>query len=402
MSAIESNISIRLLQLFIGGTAANLTKPFFAALLATGIGASSSGIALSLAAALAVVAGLYGGGQSDTLSRKTVMLWGESMRILGGSLMFLGFLHADRLYYLAAFGFAFHAIGSSYGRSAGDALLFDSLNELNRKFVMQAHNWIWNLTVLLGYLLGGIFLEGREAPFFFFLFLVSIFDFALIKLFIKDRRQPRKFTRSDWSLKAIPISLLREDRTFRIYLLGSTCQLVVEVGMLSVLAVYCVTMGVTISVAGYGFYGLKAFGILIFFNALVILAGTPLYSPISKFISNRIEISCGLTLMLGGFGGLLIVNDGIWIAGFVMLFSLGEIVFKPSRNLLLYHIAPEKNRGAYVALNGMAYRVATMIGPLLLIAFGIVGPLFTAVLAMLLILISLSLFVSVFHKVSLQ
>jgi len=368
MSLLNTTIKLRLLQLFIGGTVGNLIKPFFAAVLTLGISATVSGSVMILCGSVALLIGLSGGTHSDEIGRKRILLYGEWVRLGGAILLWAAFLQSEVNYVLAAFGFMLHSAGSAYGRPAGDALLYDNMNDLNRKLIMRLHYWVWNLTVLIGFLIGGVFFIEHKPVFFTLMFTISLLDLFIIRFF-KHTISDRNLRLSDWSIKKLPLHLLRSDRRFAAFSLASTLQLTVEVGSITLLSVVMLKDNIFWTVWNVQILPLAFFGVLITVNAVVMLLGGLMQIKYLPQIDARLELWIGIACMTVGFGGLFQTKSPTLLILCVGTLSVGELFFKSSRNDLFAQILPVVQRGAYSSINSTLFRVAAAIAPVLLILY---------------------------------
>ncbi|AGU98470.1 hypothetical protein M892_21585 [Vibrio campbellii ATCC BAA-1116] len=368
MTSINTTVKLRLFQLFMGGTASNLVKPFFAATLALGIGSSEAGTAMMLCGLVALLAGLTGGGHSDVVGRTRILLCSELIRLVGAAFLLWAFYGPDTNYLIAVLGFTLHSTGAAYGRSAGDALLYDNMDESNRKLITRLHYWVWNFTVLLGYLLGGAFFLDNKPAFFFILFFISLLDIAIISQ-LQEPKFKGTLTLSNWKLDRIPIYLLKKDRVFRLFIFGSSLQLIVEVGAISLLSVVFLKENILGSLGGYELTPLVLFSLLITLNAIVLISGGLLLMTLFPHTDSQTELWLGtFFLVLGVLGLFLSPTTPLLIASMVSL-SVGELLFKSSRNETFARLIPGERKGAYSSINSSVFRVASAVAPILLVLY---------------------------------
>ncbi|UAB73914.1 MFS transporter [Vibrio sp. SCSIO 43132] len=377
MNDLNSTLKLRLFQLFTGGLAGNLIKPFFAAILAVGLGASQAGFWLVISGIFALFAGLIGGPHADKKGRKNTLMHSEYLRLAGALCLALGFMRSDPNYALLVVGFSIHSLGAAYGRPAGDALIYDNITDQNRKFVLRLHYWVWNITVLTGYLLGGMFIAEHQDVLFFGLFAVSIVDILVIRQ-LNDPGNYRPLTLRDYHPKKIPLNLLREDKNMRKYTIASSMQLIIEIGAISLLSVTLVEANRDWLLFSFTLDPLYLFGLLITLNAAILLLGGILQMRYLKNISPQIEINLGGVLQVIGFGGLFLSTNIIQMLFCVTCLSIGELFFKSGRNDLFSRLLPSDKKGAYSAVNSVMFRLASSIAPLMLVFHDVTSPIMIA------------------------
>lgn len=109
--------------------------------------------------------------------------------------------------------------------------------------------------------------------------------------------------------------------------------------------------------------GMKIFAWLVTTNAaVVVLATAPARLAIEKIGPMRAMV-LGCVLFLGGELGFAISTDATMLIGFMVLFTIGEVLVVPAEYVLVDKISNDNNRGAYFGAHSLS-SVGNFVGPL--------------------------------------
>jgi predicted MFS family arabinose efflux permease len=107
----------------------------------------------------------------------------------------------------------------------------------------------------------------------------------------------------------------------------------------------------------------SAFGFLFSFNTvLIVLVEIPLNLAMAKW-SHRNVLTLGALLVGAGFGAMTFAT-GFWtVAGTVVIWTFGEMIFLPGASAYVGDLAPAHRQGAYMGTYQMIANVSFAIGP---------------------------------------
>lgn len=109
--------------------------------------------------------------------------------------------------------------------------------------------------------------------------------------------------------------------------------------------------------------GMKIFAWLVTTNAaVVVLATAPARLVIEKIGPLRAMV-LGCLLFLGGELGFAVSSNATMLIGFMVLFTIGEVLVVPAEYVLVDKISDDGNRGAYFGAHSLS-SVGNFIGPL--------------------------------------
>ena len=107
----------------------------------------------------------------------------------------------------------------------------------------------------------------------------------------------------------------------------------------------------------------SAFGFLFTFNTvLIVLVEIPLNIAMAKW-SHRSVLSLGALLVGAGFGAMAFAT-GFWtVAGTVVIWTFGEMIFLPGASAYVGDIAPVHRQGVYMGAYQMVANISFAVGP---------------------------------------
>jgi MFS family permease len=105
------------------------------------------------------------------------------------------------------------------------------------------------------------------------------------------------------------------------------------------------------------------FGAMFTLNTvLIVLFEIPLNAAIVAWPHRRVLV-LGACFTGLGFGGLALAHNLVELAGAVVLWTIGEMLYSPGITTYIAEIAPNERRGEYLGLYSMTYAVAFIAAP---------------------------------------
>jgi MFS family permease len=145
------------------------------------------------------------------------------------------------------------------------------------------------------------------------------------------------------------------DRRFIFFLIASMMLTFIEFQLSSTVALH---------VKGIG-HSAATYGMLISLNGLlIILFEVPLTAVTQRFPVRRM-IALGIVLQGIGFGLTGAAHSFLALAGTVVLWTLGEMIFAPTSSAYVAGIAPDAMRGRYMGLWTLMWSAGLTLGPAL-------------------------------------
>ncbi|NOZ61917.1 MAG: MFS transporter [Calditrichaeota bacterium] len=301
------------------------------------------------AAVARAITQLLGGGYSDKIGRRKVMIFAGVGRALSFLLLAITVFYHFPIYFLGLFVILSYGFGAMF-MPAADALISDLVAPKNRVEAYSYQRIGLNFGWAIGPAVGGYLASMSYSLLFLIpsgLFFIVIF---IVILFIPDSSAEDK--KSNFNIKAL--KHLVKNRQFVFY--GLLCFFV-----FSVLSQPYTTMSVF---AVEHVHISKIFlGYLYSINGVTIIL---FQLPAIKWI-NRMRLTSALALggFLAGIAMIVIAlsTNFFMLALAIVILTFGEIFFIPTSTTITSNWAPESQRGTYMGLYGLFQGMGRSFGP---------------------------------------
>jgi MFS transporter, DHA1 family, multidrug resistance protein B len=366
--ALHPSIRIRLLTTFLSKVFGTAVMPFMGLLFAREAGAATAGVLLGIQYLVQCGVGLYGGAASDMLGRRRIMVWGEATKALAFAVMLVAAVSGQLLWPIFA-GMLILAVGNGLSITAGEALLIDASMPKDRAFMYTVNYWGNNLGYLVGAPVGALLFRDHLAALLALLASMALVILWVTIRFIRDVHAPATMSdRTPGGLVALIGSYrqVASDRNFLWFTFSGMLILTTEFARTTFLGVRLdqdlSEQHFTLPLLGsVPFDGAKALAMLSAENTLLIVLGS---AAVARFLTGkdpRRWMLTGFALFGGGYcAAMLLGTPGtLLLAGLV--FSVGELLYVPTRQAVLAELIGAGRRGAYMAVNGMVFQFGKLL-----------------------------------------
>lgn len=390
---LHPNIKIRIYTSFLSRIVGSAIFPFMAIYFTTRMNASIAGVLVVSQVFIQFITGLYGGHLADLVGRKRLMVAGEVIKV--GA--FIGMLLANSPWYESALltYVMMLLVGVSGGlvNPAAEAMLIDVSTKETRSFMYAVNYWAVNLSIMIGLSIGGWFFEDYLFELLIVLMALSLLTLWMTVTFIIDTYVvTSEKSRGQYGLKPLLTSygLVCKDLSFLAFTLGGVAILAIEFQRNNYISVRLERDIQPMMVDFLGLYafqldGIKLLSLLTVTNTLIIVLFTAI---VSRWIKRKDE----QPLMYGGFilfgAGYAFIAFSTHLPGLflaVVVLSIGELLYVPTRQAMLAEVVDDSRRGAYMAFNGLVFQLGKMLGGLGLIIGNVIGGVGMSVLYLLLV-----------------
>jgi DHA1 family multidrug resistance protein B-like MFS transporter len=110
--------------------------------------------------------------------------------------------------------------------------------------------------------------------------------------------------------------------------------------------------------------GVKLLSLLTVENTLIIVLFTAFITKWLKSKSEKTIMYLGFLLFGLGYSVLAFSTNLVFLFAAVIVLSIGELLYVPTRQSLLAEIVDDSRRGAYMAFNGFVFQIGKMVGVL--------------------------------------
>lgn len=366
--SLHPSVRVRLLTTFLSKVFGTTVLPFMGLLFAREAGPVTAGTLLGAQYIVQFLVSLYGGAASDTLGRKRMMVWGEIIKVGAFAAMLLAALNGALLWPI--FGaLLVLAIGNGLSGPAGEALLIDASTPGDRSFMYAVNYWGNNLGYLLGAPLGAWLFTDHLGILMALLTAMSAVILWVTARFIQDVNAPQsRELRAPGGLEALLRSYrqVAADRPFLWFTLSGILILTIEFARTSFLAVRLDRdlTGQTLTLPMLGpvpFDGPRALALLSAENTFLIVVGTAAAAAFLTHRHPRRWMIVGFALFGLGYSAVMLLHApwALLLAGVV--FSVGELLYVPTRQAVQADMIDPARRGAYMAVGGMVFQFGKLL-----------------------------------------
>jgi DHA1 family multidrug resistance protein B-like MFS transporter len=371
------------------------TIPFLVIYLAGIFNPQITGMLVMTNVVVCFLAGIIGGYLADNFQRKKILYLFQSL--YGGSLLlialrFLGLLSADGwliLGYLVC-GISFNLYSPAY-----DAVLMDCTTVENRKQAYQWQYWTFNLSMALGFSLGGFLFQH----YLFQLFLVAGIAQLVMALLFRSQLDYTNTTaekRHKNRLKDLFLNyrIAAKDTRWLFLILGMALFNTAEFSLKTYTAVRLSKEFETLTIFAVPIDGVRMLSLLQVLNTLLVVGFTFLVSRFTEKRSEKATILYGLLIYVVSYGLIAVMNNIYVLIPLMILATIGELASSPNINARKVDLVPEDKQASYLAFSSLSYQGADLLAAFALTLSGYISAGFIAGYIIILGLIGTSLTVS--------
>ncbi|WP_164669954.1 MDR family MFS transporter [Virgibacillus doumboii] len=394
---LHPNVRIRIYTSFLSRIVGSAVFPFMAIYFTNHINAYVAGILVLIQVTVQFLIGLYGGYLADIIGRKRLMVAGEIMKVVA----FTGMLIANSpLLESPWIMFAMLLItGASSGliNPAAEAMLIDVSTKETRAFMYSINYWAINMSLMIGLIVGGWLFEEYLFELLAVLIIISLITLWMTVVLIKEtHRTIEQQGKQDYGIKPLLKSyqIVIKDWSFIAFVIGGVAMLAIEFQRNNYIAVRLEQEIIPRTLNFFQLFsfqldGVKLLSLLTIANTLMIIFFT---TAITKWIKDKNErtiMYIGFVLFGVGYAYLAFSNNIAAMFGAIIVLSIGELMYVPTRQSLLADIVDDSRRGSYMAFNNLVFQLGKMFGALGLIVGNIVGGVWMAAGYLILVVIAI-------------
>jgi MFS transporter, DHA1 family, multidrug resistance protein B len=366
------NVKIRIGLSFLSGTANNMVLPFMSIYFSGKLGDTSAGLVVILGIIAGVIAGVIGGYYADRIGRKKLMLTAE----IGWMLCFMGmalsnspwFESPGTTFVLMIFVSMFWGIHGP----ANDAMLLDVTAPDVRKFMYAIMYWTNNLSFAISGIAGAFLFKSYLFQLFIGLSFIGLITLIVTYFFIEDSYIPGVNKSSESEPKG-SISMwsnyksVLKDSTFMIFTIASLLLVSVEFHLGNYVGVRLEKEMVNAPFFDWGsdsmsIDGLKMLGFIRTENTVLVVVLSVMMNVIMRRFPDSKVLFLGYTAYIIGYSYLAYSNQPGLLILAMFIATVGELMYVPIKQAYLGNIAPDHARSSYMALFGMVYKGAMLLG----------------------------------------
>lgn len=371
------SVQLRIALAFGTNLVSNLALPYMPIYFSDRLGSTAAGLATILSIIVGIASGIVGGYYADRIGRKKLVLGAEAVWAFSCLMMAL----ANSPWWSSpAVTFAMMlAISLCWGvhGPAVDGMMLDMTKPEERKFMYGFMYWANNLSMAFAGIVGAYLFKDHLFGLFLAQTIVVLVSFFVMLVFIQDLYKPKEAAAQKphhGSDRASPrgqmwanYRMVLKDTTFIIYIIASMLVISVEFHMSNYIGVrleHDVKDAVLLQWRAWSYRidGIELLGVLRSENTVLVVLLSFVVRTIIKRYEEKPLLFCGFLFYIIGYG-LIAYSDKPWLLMASMLVAtFGELVYVPVKQAYLGYIVPDHARASYMALNGLTFRGAFLIG----------------------------------------
>ncbi|WP_047424242.1 MDR family MFS transporter [Staphylococcus schweitzeri] len=374
MKRLSTTLKVRLISNFLQLIITTAFIPFIALYLTDMLSQSIVGIYLVGLVVLKFPLSIISGYLIEIFPKKLLVLIYQATMVI--MLVLMGIFESHQLWQIIGFCVSYAIFTIVWGLQfpVMDTLIMDAITEDVEHFIYKISYWITNLSVAIGALLGG--LMYGHSMLLLFLIAACIFLFVLIILYIwlpQDQNQVRqsddnRYASSYRKLQIMNIfrsyKLVLKDRNYMLLISGFSIIMMGEFSISSYIAIRLKDQFETISIGSYDITGAKMLAILLMINTVCVILLTYFISKVVLQMDFKIALIIGLLIYIVGYSSLTYLNQFGLLVVFMIVATVGEIIYSPIVSEQRFKIIPRAKRGTYSAVNALGIHISETLARL--------------------------------------
>ena len=312
-----------------------------------GLGDVAAGVIMMSYMAIGTLFMVIGGAWADRFGRKRIM----AISAIGEAFLLCLYTFAGEFWGFLAIALAEGAVGSLYQPAAG-AMMADMVPPERRPEAFSLLRIGLNSGMAIGPLVGGILLFTMD---FRSMFVISGVMVGIAGLFIVFWTKETLNVKPGEEFQYSDIRTAAKDRVFMGFCVLIALTFFIYAQAISSVPNYATDpqdLGIAPAV----------YSVVFAVNgAMVVLLQIPM-TWVAVKVRRTSAMGAGQALMAVGIGAIYLVHDLIGIVLAMAVFTFGELVHSAVYTTVVADMAPEKLRGTYMGVSGLAYGVGDSLG----------------------------------------
>ena len=338
---------------FIDSVGATLLFPFFALYITQKfqVGMTQAGLVLGAFSIANFVGGMIGGGLTDRIGRKKLILFGLVASAI--TTLSLGLINEFYLLFPMA---AVIGIFANVAGPAHQAMIADILPEKQRQEGFGIMRVVGNMAWIIGPSIGGFVANIDFLWLFVIDALVSCLVAVLFFLFIPETKPALKEDEKPETMLQTfgGYAKVLRDMPFVAFIVAAVLMSLVYIQMYNSLSVFLRDVH-GISPQGYG--------LLLTTSAVIVILFQFWTTRVIKTRPPFLMMAVGSLFYIFGFGMFGFVSAYFLFVIAMVIVTIGEMVVVPTSSTLAANFAPEAMRGRYMAVFSLVWVLPAAVGP---------------------------------------
>jgi len=374
---LNVTLKVRLISNFFQEIVSTAFLPFIALYLTDMVNSVFSGIFLSSLVILNLPIALLGGYLIEILpQKKTVLVYQLVMAI---SLLFIAFSLMDGTPHTLLFCIGYSVFSITWGLQypAMDTLIMDAITPEVESYIYKIDYWLTNVAIALGAFLGGMLYTSNKSILLLSAAMIFFLVFLSLWKWIKPDAPSSLDTKGNHSFKTIVQSYrsVLSDKRYLILTLSFSLTMMAELSTSSYVSVRLEETFNSMRLFSFHIDGVKMFSILTIVSTMVVVTCTPIVIKYLSSLGDKWLLISGLFLYVIGYSNVIYLNHFTLLILFMIVATVGEILYSPIFDEQKYKLTPEKKRGTYSSINSLGYNLSELLARLSIALGALLTPL---------------------------
>lgn len=358
------NIKLRILCGFFTTLFNLMVTPFMAIFFSEYYSITTVGIIIFIGMTLVILGNLYGGQIADLYSRKKILILGIYINAI--SLLIIGvFIELDLFIIPIVIIYWANMFFSNLYKPALSSLIIEITTDEDRKQIFTYNYWFANLASALGASIGGLFFTNYSGVMYLAIGLATLIISLIYQLFMKDQKRDNNVQKKENIFKNY--SNVLSDYRFTLFVLSGAFIFSNEKHITNYVSVNLKESSIINSIGGFTFNAVNTVAILQILNTIVIVVFSIFVYKYTKNMKPNHILLLGLVLYSLFYSFTIVTTDLLYLAIFVIVASIGELIYVPSYQAAQVELMDTEKAGTYSAVSSIFTQCAPLIASLYLL-----------------------------------
>lgn len=361
-SKISTTLKVRLISNFFQEIITTAFLPFIALYLSDMTNSKFTGIFLTALVLVNFPISFVAGHLIESLPKKnSVLLYQLIMSIM---LLGMAFTMSSSSNLIGVFCVLYAIFNIVWGLQypTMDTIIMDAITPDIEDYIFKIDYWLTNVAIALGALIGGLAYSSNKFSLFITAFIIYLLIFgALLKWIPKDTNIKGNAPKFKYTDILSSYKTVFKDQRYMFLTIGFGIIMMGELSASSYIAIRLKESFDSFQFFNLNIDGVKMYSILLMTNTIVVVILT---YHISKFIINlnqKFILLCGLAMYIIGYSSITYLNNFYILIIFMIVATIGEIIYSPIFDEQKFKMIPEDKRGTYSAINTIGFNFSELL-----------------------------------------
>ncbi|MGG0205710.1 MFS transporter [Bacillus mycoides] len=377
MKNLNLTLKVRLISNFFQEIITTAFLPFIALYLSDLVSVKFSGIFLSILVILNFPVALLGGYLIEIFPKKKSVLIYQLIMAISLILMAISLLNSYQNITLFCVSYSIFSITWGLQYSAMDTIIMDAITPDVENYVFKIDYWLTNVAVAFGAFLGGILYSANHSIVILMASLVFFLVYLALWKWIKKDSNALEIKKKHISFLNICHSYkdVLKDKQYVILSISFSIIMMAELSTSSYVAIRLKESFNDTMIFSFLIDGVKMYSTLMIVNTIIVVVFTYMVIKYTSFLNEKARLIIGLSFYVIGYSNIIYLNHLLPLILFMIIATIGEIVYAPIFDEKKYKMIPENKRGTYSGLNNLGYNISELLARFGIVLGTILSPL---------------------------